>query len=131
VLFLADAFPNVLLPAIQALVKHRGGSGPLIVDAVKLSHHGRRANVTTALMEAIRAEHFIFSTDNSRFRHPNDEAVARVITQSARPTLWFNYDTAHNRRWTDNQFTDRYGHQARYPERGHDEGVKLTLSARS
>lgn len=128
-LLLADAFPGVLVQAIRALVELRNGSGQLVVDAVKLSHHGSRANVTTALMESIRGQHFIFSTDNSRFRHPNDEAVARVILQSKQPTLWFNYDTPHNRRWTGPEFTARYGHRAMYPE-GTGAGVALRLSGR-
>ena len=68
-------------------------AGPMPVDAVKLSHHGSRANVTQDLLQAVDARHFVFSTNNSYFRHPNAEAVARVIVGGRKPTLWFNYDT--------------------------------------
>jgi len=62
------------------------------------SHHGSRANVTQELMRAVQAEHYVFSTNGAIFNHPNDEAVARVIVGSKRPTLWFNYSTERNQR---------------------------------
>lgn len=129
VLLSADAFPTVLVPALAALAKRRGLAGPVPVDAVKLSHHGSRANVTQDLLKAVDARHFVFSTDNSYFRHPNAEAVARVILGSRRPTLWFNYDTPLNRQWDAPELTARHGHLARFPA-GNDDGIKLELPAR-
>ena len=62
------------------------------------SRHGSRANVTQELMRAVQAEHYVFSTNDAIFNHSNDEAVARVIVGSKRPTLWFNYSTERNQR---------------------------------
>jgi beta-lactamase superfamily II metal-dependent hydrolase len=42
-----------------------------------MSHHGSRANVTSELLTAVRADHYIFSTNNTNnaiFKHPDDEA---------------------------------------------------------
>jgi beta-lactamase superfamily II metal-dependent hydrolase len=129
VLLAADAFPTVMVPALQALSARRGLTGPLDVDVVKLSHHGSRANVTQDLLKSFRARHFIFSTNNSYFKHPNDEAVARVITAGRKPTLWFNYDTPKNREWAEAALVERYGHEARFP-RDSDAGVRIELPAR-
>ena len=130
VLLSADAFPTVLVPALAALAERRGITGPLPVDAVKLSHHGSRANVTQDLLSAVDARHFIFSTNNAYFKHPNAEAVARVIVGRTKPTLWFNYDTPSNRQWAAPDLIAKYGHVARYPDRP-DTGVTLELAARS
>ena len=128
VLLSADAFPTVLVPALAALAKRRGIAGPLPIDVVKLSHHGSRANVTQDLLRAVDAEHFVFSTNNAYFKHPNAEAVARVIVGCRKPTLWFSHDTPSNRQWGTPDLMAKHGHVARYPEG--DFGVTIELAAR-
>jgi hypothetical protein len=128
VLLGADAFPTVLVPAIQALAARRGAGVRLPVDVVKLSHHGSRANVTSDLLQALDAKHYVFSTNGAIFKHPNDEAVARVITGSQRPTLWFNYDTPKNRRWSAEALTARYRHDVRFPDSG--SGVRIEVASK-
>lgn len=129
VLLGADAFPTVLVPALKALaLKRRAPS--LKVDAFKLSHHGSRANVTTELLKAVQADHYIFSTNNAIFHHPDDEAVARVLVNGGRqPTLWFNYATERNRRWDDAGLRARHGYLARYPDVGKS-GVIVAVPGR-
>lgn len=127
VLLGADAFPNVLAPALQQLARTRGLPGKLEVGAAKLSHHGSRANVTNDLLRAVQAEHYIFSTNNTVFNHPDDEAVARVLVHGGRAkTLWFNFDTGRNRKWAASDLQARYGYRARFPD-GHGSGVELAL----
>ena len=73
---------------------------PLHVDAFKLSHHGSRGNLILALLGALRADDYVISTNNDRFRHPHDETLARVILYGGKkPRLWFNYRTGQNLRW--------------------------------
>ncbi len=86
VLLGADAFPTVLVPALQALARQRKQPGGLPLDAIKLSHHGSRANVTNDLLKAVRADHYIVSTNGAIFSHPNDEAVARVLVHGRQAT---------------------------------------------
>jgi beta-lactamase superfamily II metal-dependent hydrolase len=125
VLLSGDAFPDVLVPELKALAQKRGG-GPLSVDVLKLSHHGSRANVTTELLQAITAKHFVVSTNNAYFKHPNAEALARVITGTERPVIWFNYDTPQNRGWAEPGMLQRYGYEVRFPEEA-GEGVSIEL----
>lgn len=125
-LFCADAFPGVLTQAIQSLTARRGLKGPLPVDVIKLSHHGSRANVTNDLLKVVKARHYVFSTNNSYFKHPNEEAVARVIVDSDAPTLWFNYDTPRNRRWDLAALKKTYGYQVAYPDQT-GQGVTIVL----
>jgi beta-lactamase superfamily II metal-dependent hydrolase len=132
VMLSGDAFADVLVPEIEALARKRGQQPgtPLAVDVHKLSHHGSRANVTTDLMKAVAAKHLIVSTSNAYFKHPNAEAIARVITGSRQPVLWFNYDTPQNRQWDDPGLRQRYGYEARFPASGTSgsaEGVVIAL----
>jgi beta-lactamase superfamily II metal-dependent hydrolase len=131
VLLAADAFPTVLGTALLSLARHRGVRPPLPVDAFKLSHHGSRANLMTELLGVDRADHYLVSTDNSRFGHPNDEALARVVLYGGKaPTLWFNHATERNRRWADERLQHQYGFATRFPSDG-AWGVALELPARS
>ena len=130
VLLGADAFPTVLVPALQELARQRRLPGGLTVDAVKLSHHGSRANVTNDLLKAVRADHQIFSTNNALFNHPDDEARrSRVGHGGRQPTLWFNYATERNRRWAEPALRAKHGYQVRYPESG-QAGVVIGLGGR-
>lgn len=114
-LLCADAFPDVLVAQLKAIAASCGR--PTVeVDLVKLSHHGSRANVTQALVAAAPAKHYVVSTNNAYFRHPNDEAVARVITGADAPVLWFNHDTERNRRWDSEALKRDHGFEVRFPQ---------------
>jgi hypothetical protein len=117
-------------PALQALLARRGVKR-LPVDVIKLSHHGSRANVTAALMAMLDSPNAIVSTDNKLFNHPDDEALARVVTARAgQPlTLWFNHDTPRNRRWDAAELKAAHGHSTVYPT-APGKGVSLSLPAR-
>jgi hypothetical protein len=117
VLLGADAYPHVLAPALRELTRSRGLATKLEVDALKLSHHGSRANVTTDLLRAVQADHYVVSNNNTIFNHPDDEAVARVLVHGgAEKTLWFNYGTERNRKWAATDLQARYGYDARHPD---------------
>ncbi|HET9442506.1 MAG TPA: MBL fold metallo-hydrolase [Acidimicrobiales bacterium] len=123
----ADAFAEVLGPSVAALARRRGHDR-LAVDAFKLPHHGSEANVMTSLLDAVDCRRWIFSTDGTRFDHPDDAAVARTILDGRRRSvLYFNYRNRHTRRWWARpDVQERYGFTARWPEdrRG---GVRLTF----
>jgi len=98
-LFLADAHPDAVCASLRRLLQARGLSR-LVVDAVKVSHHGSKGNTTDELMSLIESPRFLFSTNGAQFGHPDREAVQRVIARSTRePTLYFNYITERNREW--------------------------------
>ena len=126
----ADAYGSVLAAAATALANHRGLPA-LAVDAVKVPHHGSRANVSRALVAAVPAKHYLVSTNGDTFHHPDDEAIARIV-MGAPPgaTLWFNYRTPRTARWDDAGLRAEHGYAARYPE-DEESGVVLTLPARA
>jgi hypothetical protein len=127
VLLAADAFPTVLGSALLNLAKHRQAQLPLRVDVFKLSHHGSRANLMTEVLGAVTADHYVVSTNNARYGHPNDEALARTVLYGGEhPTLWFNYATTQNRRWADEQLQSCYGFATRFPGDS-ERGVSLRL----
>lgn len=99
-LLLADAHADVVAASLERLLAARGLER-LRVDAVKVAHHGSKGNTTDALMRLVESRAFLFSTNGAIFRHPDREAVQRVIGRSDRtePTLYFNYETDTNREW--------------------------------
>jgi hypothetical protein len=124
-LFLADAHMSVICAAIRKLLPP--GQQALRVDAVKMAHHGSRNNVTPAFLEIVDAEHFLFSTNGDKFRHPDSQAVEAVIAGARRkPTLWFNYRTPFTEQWEANSLGAAAKYATRYPAPG-SEGIVLTL----
>lgn len=126
VLLAGDAHPAPLEAAIRALARARG-LDRLPVDLVKLPHHGSRANVTVGLVEALRCQRWLFSTNGDVFGHPDPEAVARVVLHGGqRPILLFNYRSATTRLWGQARLTEAYGYDAVYPARPGG-GVRIEL----
>ena len=69
------------------------------------------------LLAAVKAEHYVFSTSGARFRHPDQAAVARVITRGGPDhTLWFNYANTRTRRWDKAEWKASHAYRTRYPE---------------
>lgn len=118
----ADAHPDILIRSLRTL----GGDQPLKVDLFKVPHHGSQANVTSDLLKAIDCGSFLISTDGSRFDHPDEVAIARII--ASRPgdaQLYFNYRQEFTDCWeTRNEGRDRY--TCHFPER-EDLPVEVTL----
>ncbi len=126
VLLAADAHPDLLVEELRALADSRQVKLPWNVDVFKLPHHGSRANVTTELLKVVRAKHYVVSTNNSQFGHPDAEALARVICAGVQPTIWFNYATKQNLSWNHPARQAQYGYMCRYPT-APDGGVRLDL----
>lgn len=124
-LLAADAFATVLGKALLQLAEQRGLARPMAMDAFKLSHHGSRGNLLVELLGVVSADQYIISTDNSRYGHPHDEALARLVLYGGiSPTLCFNYSTERNLRWSDATLQARHSFATRYP----DPGKSLVLS---
>lgn len=123
-LLAADAHPNVLVPALEALARSRG-KRRVSVDAVKLPHHGSQANVTEDLVRSLRSRTWIVSTNGERFGHPDPAAIARVLLHGGpRKTICFNYRSRQTRRWDDPALMRRYDYAVAYPAR---RGAGITI----
>lgn len=98
----------------------------LRLDALKLPHHGSKANISRELLELIDCPRYLVSTNGAYFRHPDAEAMARIIRYGGpSPALWFNYRSEHNKVWVRRQLQRQYGYSAHYPE---DDAAGITLT---
>ncbi|MCP3100768.1 MBL fold metallo-hydrolase [Myxococcus sp. K15C18031901] len=122
VLFGADAHPSVLCASIARLA-----GGRAKVDAFKLPHHGSRKNVSRELLALVDTPRYLFSTSGSRYRHPDREAVARVVANTQPAELWFNYRSAHTEAWDSDALRGEWRYTTRYPPLDAG-GITLDLS---
>lgn len=97
VLCAADAHSEVLEQSLDRL-----GPGPHRFTAVKISHHGSKANLGPAFLERVRSRNWLVSTNGAKFGHPDPETLARIVTTQAKPVFHVNYVTPHVQDLIDN-----------------------------
>ncbi len=110
-----DAYSDDLVAGIKAA----NGNEPLKIDAFKLPHHGSKKNTFKPLVESVECGRWLFSTDGTQFRHPDAEALARVITYSRvrTPIVSFNVPSKYNRWWDNDNWKEMYDYQTEYGEK--------------
>jgi hypothetical protein len=107
-LFAGDCHPDVLEFSLQRLLKATGATR-LALTALKVPHHGSKYNNPTTLFKKLNCKKYLISTNGKIFKHPDAEAVARVILYGGpNAEIYFNYDTAFTRRWDDAQLQRNY-----------------------
>lgn len=125
VLFGADAHPSVLLESLQRAPFH---GQPQTLDAFKLAHHGSTRNTSLPLLEAFPATHYLVSTNGAKFKHPDEEAIARVVVSARErsPVLHFNVESDFNKVWRSASRRSDFGYRCEYgtPE----DGLLVTLA---
>ncbi|WP_289666006.1 ComEC/Rec2 family competence protein [Flavobacterium panacagri] len=89
ILFLGDAHPHLIEQILSAKYSIEN---KLVVDYVKISHHGSKNNTTNALLDMIDCDKFIISTNggNSTHTHPDRETIARIIHHPERVKSKYN-----------------------------------------
>lgn len=113
-LLAGDAYAPVLAAGIQRLAEERG-EPRLRVDAFKLPHHGSRRNVTRELLEGVDCRRYLFSSDGTIYKHPDPEAVARVILYGGpRPILTFNCRTKFTEPWANPAYLRRHRYSVEF-----------------
>ena len=125
----ADVHPALLTASIDRLLRARK-KDRLRLDAFKLPHHGSQNNLDQDVLDRLDCRNYLISTDGTVFHHPDNEAIARVIrygrTGTARPRLWFNYESDENRAWKDSKLQEEQAYDATYPA-PNAPGVSLRL----
>ena len=125
----ADAWVPVLGAALTTLINQRGEER-LDLEVLKLPHHGSKGNTTSKLLALAPARRYVVSTNGERFHHPDDIALARVVTSApAGSTICFNYGTGSILRWIDADLCDRYEYRALHPPPAGPNGIRLELDA--
>jgi hypothetical protein len=126
VLLSGDAHASVLSTSIEAYLREQD-LARLPLDAFKLPHHGSKNNVTKRLLDKIECPRYLVSTNSSRHDHPDDEAMARVLTYGGDDKmLIFNYRVDQTEKWDNAELREAYGYRTRYPPRGR-EGIAIEL----
>lgn len=124
-LFLGDAHMKVVCGSLKRLGYSK--SKPLKANAVKVSHHGSRNNITREFLELVDAKHWLFSSNGDKHKHPSKQAVEAVIRGSiSDPVLWFNYRSPYTRNWEKGAQKAGARYRTKYPPRGRD-GIVVKL----
>jgi hypothetical protein len=91
-LFLGDAWAEDTVARLRAV---KSATGPILFDAIKVSHHGSCHNTSPELLATVDAPCFLISTDGSRHGHPDFEVLAEIVDRPAafERRLIFNYET--------------------------------------
>jgi len=92
-LFLGDAWAE---DTVARLIAGKPATGPILFDAIKVSHHGSYHNTSPELLATVDAPCFLISTDGTRHGHPDFEVLAEIVDRPApfERRLIFNYETA-------------------------------------
>lgn len=140
-LFGGDAYSPVLSESAKRLAKEENRER-VSLDAFKIPHHGSKSNIHDDLLERLDCRRFLISTDGGRFKHPDRQAIARLVGGRWRPQpqldkgveLHFNYRSESNEEWNDEELWGRWNYKTSYPERkkstnNSDRGQRVILKA--
>ena len=91
---------DVMANDVYTYLTNKGYSedNPLVVDYVKVSHHGSKNNITNKLLDVIKCNRLIITTNGGMGNafHPDRETIAKILYHPRREMdetvhLFFNY----------------------------------------
>jgi beta-lactamase superfamily II metal-dependent hydrolase len=89
-LFLGDAHPSIIVSALKDLNITK--EYPIRVEFLKVSHHGSCKNTNQELLELIKTDNYIISSNSEVHGLPNKRTIARIINHNPNSIFHFNYD---------------------------------------
>ena len=97
ILMLGDSYPQNVEKYLRE-IKGFSEEHPLKVDYVKVSHHGSRKNTSNSLLDIIKCDKYLISTNGGKNRsnHPDRTAIAHILCHPQRNLeekvhLFFNH----------------------------------------
>lgn len=90
VLMLGDSRSDVVTKSLKRL--DYSTEKKLVLDFVKLPHHGSEKNTFYDLLDIIECKKYIISTDGSIFNHPDKKTFSRILNKFSNVEFYFNYD---------------------------------------
>ncbi len=121
-LFLGDAHMDVVCQSLSRLLP--AGGKRITVDAVKMAHHGSKANISKEFLGLVESKKYFVSTNGAIHKHPDKSALEAVIRWSVcEPTFIFNYRTKQTAAW---EKARGKKFQSLYPGKG-DAGIAIEL----
>lgn len=103
-LFLADSHPRGIVKQLNRFGFSE--DNPLQVEIMKISHHGSKANTCKKLLQIVKTDNYIISTDSSGQYHPNKRTLARIINVNPNAVFHFNYEHVRNAMFSDKDRKD-------------------------
>lgn len=89
-LFLADAHPSVVIEGLNKFGYNN--DKPLSVEMMKISHHGSMYNTNKELLEIVKTDNYLISSNATKHGLPNKRTIARIINNNPQAFIYFNYD---------------------------------------
>lgn len=89
-LFLADAHPSVIIEGLNKFGYNK--DNPLNAFFMKVSHHGSMYNTNKELLEIVKTDNYLISSDATKHGLPNKRTIARIIGNNPNAIIRFNYD---------------------------------------
>jgi hypothetical protein len=125
-LFSGDAYATALETSLQRILE-ASEKDKLKIDALKVSHHGGRHNLSLSLLQLLDCSRYLFSTDGSYYHHPDRESIARVLCAGGtKPTLCFNYRSEENLIWNKTSLMREHKYKVEYPAQN-EEGLLIEI----
>jgi hypothetical protein len=130
ILLPGDSTPATLLAGVHRLLAERQAKR-LDLTAFKLPHHGSTRNITARLLDLLPSDHYLFSSDGAKFKHPDDAGVAKCLAYGKTgSTLVFNYRNPRTLRWQHSDDLKPRKNSTLFPPAGGEGGVVVTMAAR-
>ncbi|ASV32331.1 MULTISPECIES: ComEC/Rec2 family competence protein [Maribacter] len=103
-LFLADSHPDRVLKSLQELGYSK--EKPIPVELFQISHHGSKSNMHKELLEVVKTNKYVISTDSSSHGHPHKATLARIISVNPQAVIYFNYENVKKSIFTEQDLND-------------------------
>ncbi|MFH0709382.1 MAG: MBL fold metallo-hydrolase [Pseudomonadota bacterium] len=112
-LFLGDAHEDIIY---DNLLKLQDVGYELLFNLVKIPHHGSNKNISNRLMALIRSDKFLISTNGTKHKHPNIEALAKIIVSNtdAKKEIIFNYDLDISQELNNEEYKSKYNYDIKH-----------------
>ena len=89
-LFLGDSHPSVIIEGLNHFKVNQDKNWN--VDLMKVSHHGSMYNTNKELLELVKTNNYLISSNATKHGLPNKRTIARIINNNPNANIYFNYD---------------------------------------
>lgn len=89
-LFLGDSHPSDVVSGLQKL-GFDNNKKKLVAELVKVSHHGSQKNTSAELLDLIKTDKYVISTNGDKHDHPDKITIARILKSNPKAGIYLNY----------------------------------------
>ena len=89
-LFLGDAHPSVVIEGLNKLGYNKDNR--LNIEFMKVSHHGSMYNTNKELLEIVKTNNYVISSNATKHGLPNKRTISRIINNNPNAFIYFNYN---------------------------------------